>query len=68
MPQLPISMSAARAEKLFNISIVDAPQPKLSVAEVNAQKARPWWARRLRWGWRKNLAALALPAPKDWPS
>jgi hypothetical protein len=61
-------MTAAQAEKMFNIRIADSPMPKLSIAEVSAQTRRPWWSRRLRWEWRKNLAALALPAPKDWPS
>jgi hypothetical protein len=65
MPQIPVSMTAARAEKLFAIRITDAPMPRLTAAEVNAQEARPWWSRRLRFGWRKNLAALALPAPKN---
>jgi hypothetical protein len=67
MPQHAIEMSAAQAEKMFNIRIVDAPQPRLTVAEVKAQTGLQWWRRRLRFGWRKHLAALALPKPAQSP-
>jgi len=58
MPQAPIEMPAAKAEKMFHIIITDAPAPKLTVAEARAEANRPWWSRRLRWGWRRNLAAI----------
>ena len=67
MPQYPTKLSAARAEKLFAIEIVDAPQPKLTVAEVKEQTQRGWWSRRLRWGWKRHLAQLMLPSPKYQP-
>lgn len=61
--QVPIEMTAAQAEKMFNIRVVDAPQPKLTIAEVEAQSRRSWWARRLRFRWRDHLALLTLPSP-----
>ncbi len=68
MPQAPIELTVAEVEKLFHVRVIDVPVPKLSAAEVKAQSAKSWWARRLRFGWRRTFAMLALPAPKDRPS
>jgi hypothetical protein len=63
MPQVPTELTVAQVEKLFHVRVIDTPQPKLSAVEVGVQMSRSWWSRRLRWGWRKSLAAIASPAP-----
>jgi hypothetical protein len=58
MPQIPVRMTCAEAELKFFIEITDAPQPAPTPREIAIAANQPWWARRLRRFWRRNLAAV----------